>query len=118
MGRRRSSFALLACLVSAVVAACGGDDGGTTTLTCGEGTSANITPYGTFEVTAEAGADLRGAAVHAQAATTAPSAAITIACADDIVPDGYIALGPAVTFGPVGAASDRPFEFTLPYKAA
>lgn len=56
--------------------------------------------------------------VHAQAATTAPTAAVTIACHDDIVPAGFIALGPAVSFGPAGAASDRPFERTLPYKAA
>jgi hypothetical protein len=117
MGRRAA--AVFVCLLSAaLVTACGGDDGGTTTLTCGEGTSSALSPGGTVEVTADSGADLRGAAVHAQAATTPPSAAVTIACADDIVPDGYIALGPAVTFGPIGAASDRPFEITLPYKAA
>ncbi len=112
---------VFACLVigAALLAACG-DDGssGTTTITCGEGTSSVLSPNGTVEVTDAAGADLRGAAVHAQAATRPPSAPITIACADDIVPAGFIALGPAVTFGPVGAASDRPFELTLPYKAA
>ncbi len=102
-----------------MLAACG-DDGssGTTTITCGDGASGALSPSGTVEVTAESGADLRGAAIHAQAATRPPTAPVTIACAADIVPDGYVALGPAVTFGPVGAASDRPFELTLPYKAA
>ncbi|RMH41354.1 MAG: hypothetical protein D6689_11335 [Deltaproteobacteria bacterium] len=43
---------------------------------------------------------------------------MTIACAGDIAPAGFTPLGPAVAFGPAGAASDRPFTFTLPYKAA
>src|SRR5690606_26407340 len=64
------------------------------------------------------GQDLRGAAIAAGPATTIPSAAVSIACAADIVPPGYIALGPAVTFGADGTWSDRPFLLTLPYKAA
>lgn len=112
MGR----IAVVLCLVALV--ACGGDDGGSTEITCGDGTSAALAPGGTVEVTDGAGADLRGAAVRAQAATRVPTAAVTIACAADIVPAGYVALGPAVTFGPVGAQSDRPFELTLPYKSA
>ncbi len=114
----RSAIALFACVLGAVLTACGGDDGGTTTLICSQGTSGALAPGGTVEVTADSAGDLRGAAVRAQAATTPPSALVTIGCAEDIVPDGFIALGPAVTFGPVGAASDRPFELTLPYKAA
>ncbi len=105
--------------VSLLLAACGDDGGsGSTEITCGDGTSGALAPGGVVEVTAAAGADLRGAAVRAQAATTPPSAPISIACAADIVPAGFIAMGPAVTFGPLGAASDRPFELTLPYKMA
>jgi S-formylglutathione hydrolase FrmB len=122
--RRRTSLygpglALLTGALALGAAACG-DDGasGTTELRCGEGTSATLTASGTVAVTGDAALDLLGAAVHAQASTTAPAAPVTIACADDIVPPGFIALGPAVSFGPAGAASDRPFELTLPYKAA
>jgi len=106
------------CLLLCLLAACGDDDGGSTELDCGEGTSSLLSPNGTVEVTADAGKDLRGAAIHAQAATRPPSAAVSIACAADIVPAGYVALGPAVTFGPGGSVSDRPFELTLPYKNA
>jgi S-formylglutathione hydrolase FrmB len=102
----------------ALATACGGDSSGTTEITCGDGVTAALTAGATVEVTDAAGADLRGAAVRAQAATTVPAAAVSIACAPDIVPDGYVALGPAVTFGPAGAASDRAFELTLPFKAA
>jgi enterochelin esterase-like enzyme len=96
---------------------CGGGGGNTTEIRCGDGTDGALAPGGTVSVTAASGEDLVGAAIHAQAATTAP-ATVSIACADDIVPAGYIALGPAVTFGPARAWSDRPFELTLPYKAA
>lgn len=98
------------------IAACGGDEP-STELTCGDGTSGALTPGGRVEVAAGAAGDLAGAAVAAAAATTVPSAPVTIGCAADIVPAGYIALGPAVQFGPF-AASDRPFELTLPFKAA
>jgi S-formylglutathione hydrolase FrmB len=103
-------------IVAGLAAACGGG-GGSTTIECGEGTSGALAAGGTVAVTDGSGQDLVGAAIHAQAATTAP-ATVTIACAADIVPAGYVALGPAVTFGPVEAWSDRPFELTLPYKAA
>jgi S-formylglutathione hydrolase FrmB len=99
-----------------LVAACGGG-GGSTDLECGTGTEGVLAPGGTVAVTEGAGRDLVGAAVRAQAATT-PPAAVTIECAADIVPPGFVALGPAVTFGPVEAWSDRPFELTLPFKAA
>lgn len=101
----------------AALAACGDD--GTTTVTCGEGVEAMLAAGAPVEVTAEAGKDLRGAAIAAGPATTIPSAPVSIRCAGaDIAPPGYIALGPAVTFGADGTWSDRPFELTLPYKAA
>ena len=109
----------LTAVLALAAAACGDDGGGSTELVCGDGTSAMLTAGGTVEVAAGPTAkDLAGASVHAQALTTAPAAPVTIECADDIVPAGFIALGPAVSFGPAGAASDRPFELTLPYKAA
>ncbi|HEU0035163.1 MAG TPA: alpha/beta hydrolase-fold protein [Kofleriaceae bacterium] len=103
--------------VVCALAACGGDDP-TTELQCGTGTSGTLSAGGTVAVTASGGQDLRGAAITAGAATTIPSGEVTIACAPDIVPDGYVALGPAVAFGAEGTWSDRPFELTLPYKAA
>jgi hypothetical protein len=98
--------------------ACGGDDGPSSELVCGDGATGALAPGGVIVVDGKAAKDLAGAAVRAQAATTVPTAAVTIGCAADIVPAGFVALGPAVTFGPGGAASDRPFELTLPYKAA
>lgn len=104
-------------VVSAFLLAACGDDGGSTTITCGEGTSGALSAPGHVEVTAGSGKDLKGAAITAEAKTTAPSGEVTIACAEDIVPDGFVALGPAVSFGTEGAWSDRGFQLTLPYKA-
>ncbi|MEJ7603922.1 MAG: alpha/beta hydrolase-fold protein [Kofleriaceae bacterium] len=101
-------------LLAVLLIACGDDP--TTTIKCGTGTSGMLAPGTTVEVTG--GADLRGAAITAGAKTTVPATEVTIACADDIVPAGYLALGPAVSFGTEGAWSDRPFELTLPYKSA
>ncbi len=39
-----------------------------------------------------------------------------IACADDVVPDGYRALGPAVTFGPAHARFGRELPVTIPIR--
>ncbi len=102
-------------LLLSLLAACGGDDH-TTTLKCSGGTSGMLTTDA--PITVSGGDDLAGAAIGAGAHTTLPAAALSIACADDIVPDGFTALGPAVTFGAEGTWSDRPFELTLPYKAA
>ncbi len=107
----------LFCISSALLAACGGD-GGSKEITCGMGTSGVLTPGGTVKVTGGDAQDLKNAAITAQAKTTVPSAEVTIQCAADIVPEGYVALGPAVSFGGEGTWSDRPFELTLPYKAA
>ena len=89
-----------------------------TTITCGTGTSGVLTASAPVEVTAGAGEDLQGAQIAADTHTTIPTASLAIACSDDIVPAGFIALGPAVTFGPEGTWSDRPFLLTLPYKSA
>jgi putative esterase len=107
----------LAVSVALLAAACGGDDP-TTNLSCpvGTGTTGTLSAGGT--VKADSGGDLRGAAITATAKTTVPAGDVSITCADDIVPDGFVALGPAVTFGAEGTWSDRPFELTLPYKAA
>ena len=102
--------------VALLAAGCGDDQ--TTSITCGTGTSGALSVDQPVEVTAEGGADLRGAKIEAEAKTTLPAGEVTIECAPDIVPAGYVALGPAVTFGAEGTWSDRPFVLTLPFKTA
>ena len=97
-----------------LVAACGSDH--STTIKCGTGTQGTLA-VGT-PITVTAGDDLTGASIAAEAATTIPAASLTIACASDIVPAGYVALGPAVSFGAEATWSDRPFDLTVPYKMA
>jgi hypothetical protein len=92
--------------------------GCSTGIVCGEGASGSLSPGGRIEVPPGVSKDLAGAAVAAGVKTTVPSTPVTIACAADIAPAGYVALGPAVRFGPEGAASDRPFSITLPYRAS
>src|SRR5688572_26470969 len=105
------------CLVVVIAAtACGADP--TATITCGEGIEGTLTAGAPVEVTAASGQDLRGAAIASGPGTTIPGAPLSISCASDIVPPGYVALGPAVAFGADGTWSDRPFLLTLPYKAA
>jgi pimeloyl-ACP methyl ester carboxylesterase len=104
--------------LSFVVALAGCGDDHTTKITCGSGTHGTLTVAKPVTVTAEAGQDLRGAAIAATDATTLPTSEVSIACAADIVPDGYTALGPAVSFGAEATWSDRPFLLTLPYKNA
>ncbi len=105
---------LLSAFVVVGLTACGDD--ASTTIVCSGGTTGSLSAGGSVEVTG--GSDLKGAAISAQAKTTVPAGEVSIACAEDIVPDGFTALGPAVTYGAEGAWSDRPFELTLPYKAA
>ncbi len=105
-------------LVTTLLAACGGGGGGSTEIVCGEGTTAVLTANGEVVVAEGAAEDLAGAAIAADDHATLPGDAVSIMCATDIVPDGYVALGPAVTFGPAGSWSDRGLTFTLPYKAA
>ena len=96
------------------LAACGTSH--STEIVCGSHTQGLLTA-GT--VTVKSSDDLNGAAVAAEAHTTVPTGVVTISCAPTaIVPDGYVALGPPVSFGGEGTWSDRPFELTLPYKAA
>lgn len=106
----------LSLIAIGALAACGDDP--TTELKCGTGAQGILTADGPITVTDSDGADLRGASIAAGAGTVIPGAPVTIRCADDIVPAGYTALGPAVTFGTDGTWSDRPFNLTLPYKAA
>src|SRR6478672_6944335 len=94
----------LAALPLALLPACGGGSGGTTNLACGAGASAMLTVGGpAVKVTADSAKALVGASIQAPAKTTVPSVPVTIECASDIVPAGYIALSPAVSFGPGGA---------------
>ncbi len=116
LGIRPSILSVVAAM-SPLAAGCGDNNSSTITIVCGEGTSGTLTAGGTVAVTAGSGKDLVGAAITAQAATTLPAGVVSIACAPDIVPDGFVALGPAVAFGAEGAWSDRPFALTLPFKA-
>src|SRR6188768_3125576 len=104
----RVSLALIA-----LVAACGGDEQ-STDLECGIGTTGTLAVGSPVAVTGESGSDLKGAAIAAQAKTTLPAGEVSIECAADIVPPGFIALGPAVTFGAEGTWSDRALQLTLP----
>src|ERR1700733_5671317 len=105
----------LAITLIAVTASCG--DNKNANITCGTGTTGTLSMTAPVAVTASSGDDLVGAQIAADTHTTIPSAELTIACSPDIVPDGYVALGPAVAFGAEGTWSDRAFLLTLPYKA-
>ncbi len=50
--------------------------------------------------------------------TGLPTDAVSVACADLTVPDGWDALGPAVAFGPGAARFSREVGFTVPANAA
>lgn len=49
--------------------------------------------------------------------STAPFA-VDISCGDDITPDGYLALGPAITFGPAEKVLQRELPLTIPVNPA
>ncbi len=117
--KRWVGHACVLLLTTYLTSGCGDDDGGSLEIVCGEGTSGALSTTNAVVVEGDAADDLAGAAITAEAATTIPSSEVSIACAPaDIVPAGYVALGPAVTFGPEGTWSNRPFKLTLPYKAA
>jgi hypothetical protein len=101
----------------AAISGCGSDSH-SSAITCGTSSSASGALTTGGNVTVTSGDDLNGAAIAADSDATPPSGSVTIGCAADIVPDGFVALGPAVSFGTDGTWSDRPFDFTLPYKAA
>jgi hypothetical protein len=107
----------LALFVACVAATAGCGDNLNANITCGTGTSGVLAMGSPIAVTASSADDLAGAQIAADTHTTIPAEAVSIACAPDIVPDGYIALGPAVAFGADGTWSDRAFLLTLPYKA-
>lgn len=98
-------------------AGCGGSDDPSIEIVCQNGASGVLAPGGSV-IVESGGADLDGAAITAQAATTVPSGEVSIACAEDIAPAGFTPLGPAVAFGAEGTWSDRAFELTLPFKKA
>jgi hypothetical protein len=94
-----------------------------TTLPACAGTAAgNVAPGG--RVTVAAGTTLAGAEVFVAPGATrddffhVPAFDATIACAPDQVPDGYRALGPAVTFGPADFRSMREIEVAIPISLA
>jgi Putative esterase len=106
----------LICVSAALLIGCGGG-GGSKDIECGTGTTGALAT-GTSVSVGSGGKDLQNAAITAAAKTTVPAGEVSIECAADIVPAGYVALGPAVKFGAEGTWSDRPFELTVPYKAA
>jgi len=116
--KRWVGHACVLLLTTCFTSACG-DDEGSLEIVCGEGTTGTLSATNAVVVEGGAADDLAGAALAAEAATTVPAGEVSIACGEsDIVPAGYVALGPPVTFGPQGTWSNRPFTVTLPYKAA
>ena len=86
-------------------------------IACGTGSGGSLAAGGAVEVKGAAAKDLAGAAVSAP--TGATTTKVEIKCAgSDLVPAGYRALGPAVSFTPDGAAQPVDLRFTLPYKPA
>lgn len=75
-----------------------------------------------------ANGSLLGASIGVQERADAPNAnsflwhmdpfAATIDCSPDIIPPGYIALGPAVTFGPDTKVFNREIPFSVPINPA
>lgn len=71
---------------------------------------------------------LAGASIGLQERADAPNSnsflwhvdpfAASIACSADIVPPGYVALGPAVTFGPTSKLFNREIPFSVPINPA
>ena len=86
-------------------------------VTCsGESTTGTLSAG--VSVRAKDGA-LGGASISLPgAAGEIPSLDVTIDCVDDIVPDGYVRLGPAVRFSPVGQRWLREVPTTIPMRAA
>ena len=74
------------------------------------------------------GGTLEGASIGLQERSDAPNSnsflwrvnpfMASIACSPDITPPGYVALGPAVTFGPTDLAFNREIPFSVPINPA
>lgn len=119
--RKRSiaAIAALSCSVLIGIVGCGDNSaGGSIEIVCGDGVSDGLSMDAPVLVSSGAAADLAGASVAVDNPAVALPQAVSIECAADIAPPGFVALGPAVSFGPTGHASDRPFSLTVPYKAA
>lgn len=95
----------------------GDTDEGFDGFVIGSGTSGEIgPPGGSVEVTGADQGDLEGARVEAMPNVLTRTHQVTISGTDDIVPEGYIALSPALFF-----ESDLPYlggwvHFTLPFR--
>lgn len=114
---RLQGIRLVLATAASLASGCGDNATNNPEIVCGTGTTGALMAGATVEVTSDSGNDLKGAAIAAGDRTTLPASEVSIACAPDIVPPGFVALGPAVAFGAEGTWSDRPFELTLPYKA-
>ena len=102
-------------LIAGLAAGCGSSP--STVLVCGSGVNADLSDG---PAVVKSHDSLDGAAISADEHVTIPQGGVVIQCSDPaiIAPDGYYALGPAVTYGPDGYYSDRPFQITIPYIAA
>lgn len=91
-----------------------------------EGT-ASKSPLGAGETLGGEGG-LSGASIGLQAGADAPNSGsflwhvdpfdATLGCADDILPEGYVALGPAITFGPETKVLPRDIPLSVPVNPA
>jgi len=88
---------------------------------CEGDASGTVAPGGTLEVTA---GSLGGAAIAVPEGASRDDRYHvdafdgSIACADDIAPEGYRPLGPAVAFGPAHLRLDREIPLTVPLRLA
>jgi len=116
LNSRRIVVALLA------LAGCGGDDGGgSTSIECGTGTSGPVALGApALTVTGSAAKALAGASIAAPDLKSNAPGTVTIGCRSaGIIPSSYIALSPAVSFGPDQVSSgQRMWEVTIPFRPA
>jgi hypothetical protein len=61
-----------------------------------------------------AGSPLAAASIAAPMTATISSTMVTVACAENQVPSGFVAIGPAVSFGPAIERFNREIPVTLP----
>lgn len=93
----------------------------TTLPTCEAGSTMSwgVLRAGQTVVTAAAGSPVGVAGLSIPAVITGlPTDAVSVACADAPIPDGYDALGPAVTFAPGALRFTREVGMTIPANAA
>lgn len=92
----------------------GADAAFATAIVCGPGVEASLSAEGVVAVEDEAALDLRYAAIKAPLGSSLGK--LKIACAEDIVPEGYLALGPSVSYSAAKQSRGTPLRFTLPFK--